>query len=45
MGMLLQVLEIIFEVQKKMNNEEIKRRELKFPTYKTHFFSFWTPLT
>jgi hypothetical protein len=35
MGALLQVLEIIFEVQKKMNNEKITRREINFPTYKT----------
>jgi hypothetical protein len=38
MGTLLQVLEIIFEVQMKMSNEKIIRREISFPTYKTHFF-------
>jgi hypothetical protein len=32
MGMLLQVLEIIFEMQKKMANEKITRREISFPT-------------
>jgi len=30
--MLLQVLEIIFEVQRKMNNEKITRREINFST-------------
>jgi len=38
MGMLPQVLEIIFEVQRKMSNEKITRREISFPTYKTRFF-------
>jgi hypothetical protein len=44
MGTLTQVLEIIFEVQRKMNNEKITR-EIKFRTYKTRSFSFsflWT---
>jgi hypothetical protein len=41
MGALLQVLEIIFEVQRKMNNEKIKRREISFPTYKISFFPFF----
>jgi hypothetical protein len=41
MGMLPQVLEIIFEVQRKMNNEKITRREISFPTYKTFFFFFF----
>jgi hypothetical protein len=40
MGALLQVLEIIFEVEKKKSNEKIIRREISFPIYKTHFFSF-----
>jgi len=42
MGVLLQVLEIIFEVQRKMSNEKITRREINFPTYKTYsiFFLF-----
>jgi len=40
MGALFQVLEIIFEVQRKMNNE----KKTSFPTYKTCFF-FWTPPT
>jgi hypothetical protein len=39
MGTLLQVLKITFEVQMKMSNEKITRREISFPTYKTHFFS------
>jgi hypothetical protein len=43
MGTLPQVLEIIFEVQSKMNNEQITKREISFPTYKTHLFSLWTP--
>jgi hypothetical protein len=46
MGTLPQVLEIIFEVQRKMNNEKITRREINFPTYKTYFlfhlFILWT---
>ncbi len=44
MGVLLQVLEIIFEVQRKMSNEKITRREINFPTYKTYsiFFPLWT---
>jgi len=46
MGTLPQVLGIIFEVQRKMNNEKIIRREIRFPTYKILFFSpLWTPLT
>jgi len=42
--MLPQFIEIIFEVQSKMNNEKITRREISFPTYKTCFF-LWTPPT
>jgi hypothetical protein len=38
MGTLLQGLEIIFEVQRKMNNEKITRKKKNFPTYKTSFF-------
>jgi hypothetical protein len=48
MGAVPQVLEIIFEVQRKMNNEKITIRLINFPTYKTCFFfqfPFWTPLT
>jgi hypothetical protein len=45
MGTLLQVLEIIFEVQNKRNNEKIIRREISFPIYKTHFFPFFCLLT
>jgi hypothetical protein len=37
MGVLPQVLEIIFEVQRKMSNEKIIRREISFPIYKTRF--------
>jgi hypothetical protein len=40
MGMLPQFIEIIFEVQRKMNNEKIIRREISSPTYKTRFFFF-----
>jgi hypothetical protein len=46
MGTLLQVLEIIFEVQRKMSSEKITRKEINFSTYKTFFFSIcflWTP--
>jgi hypothetical protein len=47
MGMLPQILEIIFEVQRKMSNEKITRREISFPTYKTHFYFYFfgTPPT
>jgi hypothetical protein len=37
METLPQILEIIFEVQGKMSNEKITRREISFPTYKTCF--------
>jgi hypothetical protein len=40
MGALPQSLEIIFEVQRKRNNEKITRRKINFPTYKTHLFPF-----
>jgi hypothetical protein len=43
MGTLLQALEIIFEIQKKRNNEKIIIREISFPTYKTFFFSSLDP--
>jgi hypothetical protein len=33
MGELPQVLEIIFEVQREMNNEKITRKEISFPIY------------
>jgi hypothetical protein len=45
MGTLPQVLEIIFEVQRKMNNEKITRRERSFKLTKHVFFSLWTPPT
>jgi hypothetical protein len=35
------VQEIIFEVQRKMNNEKIGRKKIKFSTYKTRFFFFF----
>jgi hypothetical protein len=41
---LLQVLEIIFEVQRKMSNEKIIRREINFLIYKTRFFPFFSSL-
>jgi hypothetical protein len=41
MGALPQVLEIIFEVQRKMNNEKITRREINFPTYKFYLFIYF----
>jgi hypothetical protein len=43
MGVLLQVLEIIFEVQRKMNIEKIIRKEINFPVYKTCFFPSLDP--
>jgi hypothetical protein len=48
MGALPQVLETIFEMQRKMNNEKITKREINFPTYKTRFFFLffvWAPPT
>jgi len=42
-----QALEIIFEVQRKRNNEKIIRKKISFPTYKTcfsFFFLFFGPL-
>ncbi len=44
-GTLPQTFKIIFEVQRKMSNEKITKREISFPTYKTCFSPFWTPLT
>jgi hypothetical protein len=40
MKALPQAFEIIFEVQRKKNNEKITRRKISFPTYKTHFVFF-----
>jgi hypothetical protein len=47
MGVLPQAPEIIFEVQMKMSNEKIARKNKIFSTHKTPFFfsSLWTPLT
>jgi hypothetical protein len=46
MGTLSQVLENIFEMQRKMSDEKITRKEINFPIYKTSFFkfSFFGPL-
>jgi hypothetical protein len=44
MGALLQALEIIFEVQRKMSNEKMTRRKISFPTYKTHCFFLFSSL-
>jgi hypothetical protein len=41
MGALAQVLEIIFEMQKKNEQWKNKRRKINFPTYKTHFILFY----
>jgi len=42
MGVLPQVLEIIFEVQRKMSKEKITIREINFSNLqKTFFFFFW----
>jgi len=38
MGALPQTLEIIFEMQRKNNNNKITRRKISFPTFKTFFF-------
>jgi hypothetical protein len=40
MKVLLQALEIVFEVQMKRSNKKT-RNEISFPTYKTHFFPFF----
>jgi hypothetical protein len=40
MEVLPQVLKIIFQVQRKNNNEKITRRKINFPAYKTIFFPF-----
>jgi len=53
MGTLPQAFNIIFELQRKRNNEKITRREISFPTYKTYIyiilfyfiFPFWTSPT
>jgi hypothetical protein len=39
MGVLLQALEIIFEVQMKRSNEKITRTKKSVPTHETHIFS------
>ncbi len=39
MGVLPQALKIIFQVQRKRNNEKIARRKLSFQIYKMCFFS------
>jgi hypothetical protein len=44
MGVLPQVLEIIFEVQRKMSDEKITIIEISFPTYRTCSFFLYTPL-
>jgi hypothetical protein len=41
MEILLQALEIMFEMQMQRNNEKITRREINFPTCKTCFFPFF----
>jgi hypothetical protein len=40
MGALPQVLEIIFEVQRKKNNEKITREKKSFSTHKFYFILF-----
>jgi hypothetical protein len=44
MGTLPQVLKVIFEMQRKMNNEKITRKEINFPTYRRKKI-LWTPPT
>jgi hypothetical protein len=41
MGVLLQVLEIIFEVKMKRSNEKIRRKEKAFQCTKKHFYLFF----
>jgi hypothetical protein len=38
MGVLPQALKIILEVQRKRSNEKLIRKEISFPTHKTHAF-------
>jgi hypothetical protein len=45
MRTLPQALEIIFEVQRKRNNEKIARRKISFSTYKNILFFFAITLT
>jgi hypothetical protein len=40
MGVLPQVLEIIFKMKRKMSNEKITKNKKNFPTYKTCFYLF-----
>jgi hypothetical protein len=45
MGTLPQVIEITFEMQRKMSNEKITKRKISFSTYKTSFlFPLFEPL-
>jgi hypothetical protein len=44
MGMLLQALEIMFEVQRKRINEKITRKKKPFQLTKLFFFFFFGPL-
>jgi hypothetical protein len=46
MKVLPEVLEIIFEMRKKMSNGKITRKEIRFPIYKTYilFYFFFGPL-
>jgi hypothetical protein len=41
MGVILEALEIIFEMERKRSNENITRREVNFPSYKTCVFPFF----
>ncbi len=40
MGTLLQVLEIMFEMQRKRINEKNNKKKNNFPTYRKRFFLF-----
>jgi len=40
-----QALEIIFEEQRKKNNEKINKKKNKLFNLQNMFFFFWTPLT
>jgi hypothetical protein len=41
MGMLFQVLEIIFEMKRKMNNEKVTRREIDFSNLQNMIYFYF----
>jgi hypothetical protein len=43
MGVVLQALEIIFQVKRKRHNEKIAQSKISFTTHKKYYFSLWMP--